>query len=144
MTALEAALVLLQEVSWTRHVLPLIAPVSVWWGASAWNSIAAKQVVLHDPSAVPLMAIMSNVPGGVVWCFLWLYDRTILHQSLPQKIRDRSLCKLHGLVGANVSLVQAVKAIEPLFAMAHDYITRCCCALTLMRESKGKTSPFLS
>jgi solute carrier family 35 protein E1 len=105
-------------------VLPLVALISVWWGASAWNSIAAKQVVLHDPSAVPLMAIMSNVPGGVVWCFLWLYDRTILHQSMRQMI---PLATCHaiglyasymGLVGANVSLVQAVKAIEPLLAMA--------------------------
>jgi drug/metabolite transporter (DMT)-like permease len=106
-----------------RPLFLVIALVSVWWGASAWNSIAAKQVVLQDPSAVPLMAIMSNVPGGVACCFLWLYDRTILHQSMRQMI---PLATMHaiglyasymGLVGAKVSLVQAVKAIEPLLAM---------------------------
>ena len=100
---------------------PLVALVIVWWGASAWNMIAAKQVVLLDPSAVPLMALISNVPGALGWCALWVRDRTLLKHTMSRSMIPLAImhsiglyASYMGLVGAKVSLVQVVKSTEPL------------------------------
>lgn len=111
---------------WWRSVLPILGLVGIWWCATAWNSIAAKHVALDTPSAIPLMTVFSNILGGIVWFSLSLYDKEILIR-LPNMLALATchavglLASYMGLLGARVSLNQAVKATEPILAMALSF-----------------------
>jgi len=109
--------------------LSLVLLVTVWWGATAWNSVAAKQVAKQNALAVPWMAFTSNLLGGIGYMLLYFYDKSLLTAFVPPSTLKSTFLPLAlahgvgvlaaymGLIGARVSLVQAVKAMEPLLAM---------------------------
>ena len=115
----------------------------VWWGASAWNSVAAKRAAKANPHCISIMAAASNWPGLIFFFIIKVWERfraaslskqddmnscSGLFAVSMQELWDiRYLSAAHvvglyasyrGLVQGRVSLVQAVKAVEPLMAMA--------------------------
>ena len=120
----------------------------VWWGASAWNSVAAKRAAKANPYCISIMAAASNWLGLVFFVLIKLWEKRSSSSSTTtqqkgggggpssnnkvtaslQELWDiRGLSAAHaiglyasyrGLVLGRVSLVQAVKAVEPLMAMA--------------------------
>lgn len=137
----------------TTSSLLLLLLLPVWWGASAWNSICARQVASPQKSsvAVSIMAATSNLLGVVLWLLLKYCSQS--HQLItarnntnpfqvllfnhdttasPSKSSSSKMLLfrlalahavgLHasymGLTGAKVAIVQAVKALEPVLAMA--------------------------
>uniref|UniRef100_A0A6V2LB42 Sugar phosphate transporter domain-containing protein n=1 Tax=Ditylum brightwellii TaxID=49249 RepID=A0A6V2LB42_9STRA len=126
-----------------KHVISTLLPpamlIFVWWGCSAWNAVAAKQIlqrgsagsISNDGTLLRLAVVSaaSNILGvvlPVMMCFMsssssqqvqWIRHVPNVGWGLAASHAIGLYAAYRGLVGAKVSAVQAVKALEPLIAM---------------------------
>lgn len=109
----------------------LIALTCIWWGASAWNSVEAKRAAKANPNCISTMSTASNLLGLVFFVVIKLRQSVSLKAMFQELWEIRTLSAAHaiglyaayrGLVQGRVALVQAVKATEPLIAMAMSVI----------------------
>lgn len=111
--------------------ISLIFLMCIWWGASAWNSVEAKRAAKANPNCISTMSTASNLLGLVLFVIIKLRE-SVTWRQMAQELWDiRALSAAHaiglyaayrGLVQGRVALVQAVKATEPLIAMAMSVI----------------------
>ncbi|KAL7553815.1 hypothetical protein ACHAWF_017152 [Thalassiosira exigua] len=115
-----------------RNGPALVLLVVAWWGCSAWNAVVSKQVLRRGPDDAGRAALLrvaavsaaSNVPGVLGALALRLFGKRWGATRVAADDWGLAACHAFGLyaayralVGAKVSSVQAVKALEPLFAM---------------------------
>ena len=115
--------------------LSLSLLVVVWWGCSAWNAVVSKRALRRGTGSngeallrVAIVSASSNVLGVlgmVAMQFIprWRVKRPVVGREIAAAHAIGLYAAYRGLVGAKVSSCQAVKALEPLIAMAMSAVT---------------------